>query len=458
MSRSSLSLLFPGCEALDDDINVDINTTGDSGDVASAATEAEDLATEGAETQSEAEETSTAAEAFAHQFSELCALHKHIARFGVDRTLLALCNRNNILGRALNLRLPAMESFDSVGSPRSATSIACLEALSEGLWAKFKEFISKIVKAIKNFFLKMGQWWRDISGNYETRLKQFEDFFGNDGTNASFKKKDDLDGFKGFFMGSEDIDSIISDYTKFIGGTGGTDKDAAAAARLVTDANKVIDAVLRAGSSGAAQTTSSDSATLAGSDSGNIRALADELGEKAQEARDKVLDKLEEARDKFNEKFDDKISDAKEKDASEILSRNNNSYDYLCDNNDPKAVSEFKLGTNVTFGNSNYPPTCPWVEFVLEAVKATIGSIRKSEERDSLLSPALKTALDRLERNAISKNGAGMDLDTREAITRSVSTAQQILTKAGSMSTFLAKIVNLMFKNLSTIKSMCKSS
>ena len=458
MSRSSLSLLFPGCEALDDDINVDINTTGDSGDVASAATEAEDLATEGAETQSEAEETSTAAEAFAHQFSELCALHKHIARFGVDRTFLALCNRNNILGRALNLRLPAMESFDSVGSPRSATSIACLEALSEGLWAKFKEFISKIVRAIKNFFLKMGQWWRDISGNYETRLKQFEDFFGENGANASFKKKDDLDGFKGFFMESDDIGSIISDYYKFIEGTGGTDKDADAAARLVADANKVIDAVLRAGSSGAAQTTSSDSAESAGNDSGNIKALADELGEKAQEARDKVLDKLEEARDKFNEKFDDKISDAKEKDASEILSRNNNSYDTLCDNNDPKAVSEFKLGTNVKFGNNNYPSNWPWVGFVLDAVKANIGAIRKSEERNSLLSPALKTALDRLERNAISKNGAGMDLDTREAITRSVSTAQQIITKAGSMSTFWAKIVNLLFKNLSTIKSMCKSS
>ena len=431
---SKLSLLFPGCEVFDSDINVNINTTGDSGDVASAATEAEDLATEGAETQSEAEETSTAAEAFAHQFTELCALHKHIARFGVDRTLLALCNRNNILGRALNLRLPAMESFDSVGSPRSATSIACLEALSEGLWAKFKEFISKIVRAIKNFFLKMGQWWRDISGNYETRLKQFEDFFGEDGANASFKKKDDLDGFKGFFMESDDIGSIISDYYKFIEGTGGTDKDANAAARLVTDANKVIDAVLRAGSSDAATTTTSlNSATLAGRDASNIKALADELGEKAQEARDKVLDKLEEARDKVNEKLDDKISDLKESNPDEIFKAIGNNANYETDAN--QAASTY-----------------------IKQAKEYLTEIRKSEERDSLLSPALKTALDRLERNAISKNGAGMDLDTREAITRSVSTAQQIITKAGSMSTFWAKIVNLMFKNLSTIKSMCKSS
>ena len=177
MSKSSLSLLFPGCEAFDDDINVDINTTGTPADAADAATEAEDLATEGAETQSEAEETSTAAEAFAHQFSELCALQKHIARFGVDRTLLALANRNNILGRALNLRLPATESFDSVGSPNSATSIACLEALSEGLWQKFKDFISRICKAVRNFILKMTQWWNEVSGNYETRLHKYEEFF-----------------------------------------------------------------------------------------------------------------------------------------------------------------------------------------------------------------------------------------------------------------------------------------
>ena len=428
MSRSSLSLLFPGCEALDDDINVDINTTGDSGDVASAATEAEDLATEGAETQSEAEETSTAAEAFAHQFSELCALHKHIARFGVDRTFLALCNRNNILGRALNLRLPAMESFDSVGSPRSATSIACLEALSEGLWAKFKEFIFKIVRAIKNFFLKMGQWWRDISGNYETRLKQFDDFFLKQ---PKFKTKEDLDGFKGFFMKEADIKSINSDYESIITSTGVTG-DNATAANLLKQANEVVDAVLRAGSSGEAQTTSSDSARSAGNEAGNIKALADELGEKAQEARDKVLDKLEEARDKVNEKLDDKISDLKESDPEEIFQAIGNSATYE---------------TDAGSAASTY----------IKQAKEYLTAIRKSEERNSLLSPALKTALDRLERNAISKNGAGMDLDTREAITRSVSTAQQIITKAGSLATYKAKLLNIDFKNLSTIKSMCQT-
>jgi len=242
MSRSSLSLLFPGCEAFDDDINVDINTTGTPADTADAATEAEDLATEGAETQTEAEETSTAAEAFAHQFSELCALHKHIARFGVDRTLLALCNRNNILGRALNLRLPAMESFDSVGSPRSATSIACLEALSEGLWKKFKDFISRICKAVRNFILKMTQWWNEVSGNYETRLHKYRDFFD---ASRKFKEQSDLEGFKGDWIAPNEINDLIKNAKEGFKAIGEKDE----ALKLVQTSEKIIDAVLRLGSS-----------------------------------------------------------------------------------------------------------------------------------------------------------------------------------------------------------------
>ena len=167
-------------------------------------------------------------------------------------------------------------------------------------------------------------------------------------------------------------------------------------------------------------------------DASNIKALADELGEKAQEARDKVLDKLEEARDKVNEKLDDKISDLKESAPDEIFKAIGNNADYETDAN--KAASTY-----------------------IKQAKEYLTEIRKSEERDSLLSPALKTALDRLERNAISENGAGMDLDTREAITRSVSTAQQIITKAGSLATYKAKLLNIDFKNLSTIKSMCKA-
>ena len=428
MSRSNLSLLFPGCEALDDDINVDINTTSTPADAAEAATEAEDLATEGADTQAEAEETSTAAEAFAHQFSELCALHKHISRYGVDRTMLALCNRNNILGRALNLRLPATESFDNVGSPYSATSVACLEALSEGLWQKFKDFIARIVKAIRNFGLKMTQWWRDLSGNYETRLQQFDEFFK---PGRVFKDKSDLDGYKGFYMSFKDIDDINKEFEQILNNsTLKAGSDEAAAASLINKANTVIDAVLKAGSSSNA-TTGSNSANTADSQSDKIKELADELGEKAQEDRDKILDKLEETRDKVNEKLDDKTDNAKEKDPDDIF---------------------LAIGNSATYGgNSTNAATT-----LIDKAKACITHIRQDEEAKSMSSSALKTALDRLERNAIMKNGAGMSLDARDAITRSVSVAQQILTKRGSLSTYKAKLLNIYFKNISTIKAMSK--
>ena len=431
MSRSNLSLLFPGCEALDDDINVDINTTGTPADAAEAATEAEDLATEGADTQAEAEETSTAAEAFAHQFSELCALHKHISRYGVDRTMLALCNRNNILGRALNLRLPATESFDNVGSPYSATSVACLEALSEGLWQKFKDFIARIVKAIRNFGLKMTQWWRDLSGNYETRLQQFDEFFK---ASRVFKKKEDLDGYKGFYMSKSEINDINNEFEQILNGGASAGSDEAAATNLINKANAVINAVLKAGSSSLA-TTGANSAIGADNESDNIKTLADELGEKAQEDRDKILDKLEEARDKVNEKLDDKTNDAKEKEPDDIL----------------KDIAK-DTSINATYEQDS---TKVATSLIIDA-KKYITQIRQDEEAKSMSSPALKTALDRLERNAIMKNGAGMSLDARDAITRSVSVAQQILTKRGSLSTYKAKLLNICFKNISTIKAMSK--
>ena len=441
MSKSSLSLLFPGCEAFDDDINVDINTTGTPADTADAATEAEDLATEGAETQSEAEETSTAAEAFAHQFSELCALQKHIARFGVDRTFLALCNRNNILGRALNLRLPAMESFDSVGSPRSATSIACLEALSEGLWQKFKDFISRVCKAVRNFILKMTQWWNEVSGNYETRLKKYDDFFDS---SRQFKEQSDLEGFKGDWTTNDDLiefERTMSDI-KAIG-------DKGEALTLIDKAEKVINAVLRVGSSARAtygttddttkhndsiynettDTISKQTSTAQGKN--NLKDLADELSEKAQENRDKILDKLSDWKDKVDDKLDSITDKMKDQDYTTILQ---------------------DIGGGAKAGGAAKASA----DTFITSAKKYINAIRRDQDRDKQFNQALSMALERLDRRAMAKEGSPMDLDTRDAITRSVTTAQQILTKVNLTKTVHLKLLNLYFKNLATLKSMCK--
>jgi len=431
MSKSSLSLLFPGCEAFDDDINVDINTTGTPADAADAATEAEDLATEGAETQSEAEETSTAAEAFAHQFSELCALQKHIARFGVDRTLLALANRNNILGRALNLRLPATESFDSVGSPNSATSIACLEALSGGLWQKFKDFISRICKAVRNFILKITQWWNEVSGNYETRIHKYDKFFEN----AVFKEKDDLEGFKGDWVSQNDLVEIQNKIgeRKNIGENG-------EAVKLVQTAEKVIDAVLRMGSSAKATYGDSTVSTMYPTGVNNLKYgltndehlkdLADELSEKAQENRDKILDKLSDWKDKVDDKLDSITDKMKDQDADTIMTDTN--------------VGQYGQPANTA------------ADPLIKMAKGLIDDIRRDQDRDKQFNQAMSMAFERLDRKATADKGSSMDLDTRDAITRSVTTAQQILTKVNLAKTACPKMLNLAFKNLATLKSMCK--
>ena len=439
MSKSSLSLLFPGCEAFDDDINVDINTTGTPADTADAATEAEDLATEGAETQTEAEETSTAAEAFAHQFSELCALHKHIARFGVDRTLLALCNRNNILGRALNLRLPAMESFDSVGSPNSATSIACLEALSEGLWKKFKDFISRICKAVRNFILKMTQWWNEVSGNYETRLHKYKEFFKT----AVFKEKDDLEGFKGDWIAPSEIESLKTDKKEALQNIG----DKGEAIKLVDTAEKVINAVLRTGSSSRAtygatsnKTTHTDTKwdetndkftpdDVTSKGSSDLKSLADELSEKAQENREKILDKLSDWKEKFDDKMDSLVDKVKDQDYTTIF----------------QDIGAAQPGSAAIKS----------ADKLITPAKDLIDDIRRDQDRDKQFDQALSMAFERLERKAMSKEGSPMDLDTRDAITRSVTTAQQILTKVNMAKTYTPKLLNLYFKDLATLKSMC---
>ena len=155
--KNSMSELFPGCEAIMEDVEINNNVTVPTEDAEqmeeAGVVEGETQATEGAEIESEATETEAAATAFARQFGELCHMQSHIATYGVDRTFLALCNRDNILGRAFGIQMPACESFDTVGSPYSPLSIACVEAMGDSMWEKFKEWVKKIWYRIKNFFI-----------------------------------------------------------------------------------------------------------------------------------------------------------------------------------------------------------------------------------------------------------------------------------------------------------------
>lgn len=181
--KNSMSELFPGCEALMEDVEINNNVTVPTEDAEqmeeAGVVEGETQATEGAEIESEATETEAAATAFARQFGELCHMQSHIETYGVDRTFLALCNRDNILGRAFGIQMPACESFDTVGSPYSPLSIACVEAMGDSMWEKFKEWVKKIWQRIKNFFTRIADWFREMMGNYNLRLHKYKQWIQN---------------------------------------------------------------------------------------------------------------------------------------------------------------------------------------------------------------------------------------------------------------------------------------
>lgn len=173
---ANLTKVIPGLEAfLEGDVNIETNVEVPADEQAveadvAAADEAA-TATEGAEVVAETEETATQAEMLAAQFDEMFAMRDHIAKFGVDRTFLSICNRNNVLGKALGIQMPACESFDAVGSPTSALSLACMEAFSlSGMWESVKKFVKKIWERIVELFNRCVLWFKTVFRSNEVKF------------------------------------------------------------------------------------------------------------------------------------------------------------------------------------------------------------------------------------------------------------------------------------------------
>lgn len=151
--------LIPGFENFMEDTSVDVSVeVGDQEEVETAmTTEAEETAAEQAEVSeavAEEEQDAAAAEMIFRRFDEIEHMKMVAEKYGVDRTFLALCNRNNVLANQFKITLPSCESFDTVGDPRSAESQACIEGLGkvlENVW----EFIKKVCKKIKDFFVRL---------------------------------------------------------------------------------------------------------------------------------------------------------------------------------------------------------------------------------------------------------------------------------------------------------------
>ena len=187
---SNLDLLIPGMASLmEGDVEITNNVTvPDEAEYVADAAEDVNEAVEGAETAAEIEQTAEAAEMISRQFDELVAMRDHVAKFGVDRSFLSLCNRDGILGRALGVTLPACESFDAVGSPSSAVSIACMEAFSDkvrGIWERIKEFVKNLCRKIRDLFARFGEWVASFFSKISERLEKLHKEFTE---NREFKK------------------------------------------------------------------------------------------------------------------------------------------------------------------------------------------------------------------------------------------------------------------------------
>lgn len=162
--------LFPGMEAfMEGDVEVEVNVGAPAPEeVVEEAETAADEQAEVVEATDEAEDVAEQAEEMFARFDEVDRMIAHVQTYGVDRSFLSLMNYNDRLSKTFGIQLPACESFDAVGSPRSAESIACLEGLKEiagKVWAFIKAVCSKIASYAARFVEAIRVRIGSIDGN-----------------------------------------------------------------------------------------------------------------------------------------------------------------------------------------------------------------------------------------------------------------------------------------------------
>ena len=121
------------------------------------------------------------------EFDKKFAMMSHVAKFGVDRSFLSICNSNNELATELGITLPATEDFEIYGDPNSNVSkkvISSMESFlgfgkKESLWSKFwkwiKEIVGKILGWIKGFFSKVWEFIKKLLGLGKAKLDKIEE-------------------------------------------------------------------------------------------------------------------------------------------------------------------------------------------------------------------------------------------------------------------------------------------
>ena len=159
---------FAGLEAFmeDNPVEATATVTVQPEEHIEEVSEADDAATEQGELNTEIQEINDKTEMYLAEFDRCDQMIAHVKKYGVDRTFLSLCNQGNVLAEKIHVKLPACESFDSVGSSTSAISVAALEGL--------KETAKKIYDFIVNVCLRMKDWIVRFAKMYDLRLSSLE--------------------------------------------------------------------------------------------------------------------------------------------------------------------------------------------------------------------------------------------------------------------------------------------
>ena len=183
---------IPGMASIMEDTNVEVNvevTDSDSAEEVVEDVQTEEAVEEATEAEADSEETEEAVEMTLRRFGEIENAIKHVQRYGVDRSFVALMDHNYGLSRVINVNFPSVESMDATGDPYSTLSqrtIAGLENVLHSVWAWIKQLCQKIVGAFK----KAGTWIMDLIRGFERKIQRLEKAISDKGPDAD--KKDDL--------------------------------------------------------------------------------------------------------------------------------------------------------------------------------------------------------------------------------------------------------------------------
>lgn len=198
--------LIPGMANYMEDTEVSVEvSTSDAEAVAEAAEDTEaavEVEAEAAENEGDAEQ----AEMVFRAFDDVERMHAFVSKYGVDRTFLYF-HGHKLAG--MNIVVPSMESFDTVGDPRSAVSVAAMEGLGDALKAVW-EFIKKVCRKIRDFFKNLFSNLMARFGNIDKQIGRLKDAL--DEREVDEKKKRNASAFQGVTL--EQITKVIGEAEK----------------------------------------------------------------------------------------------------------------------------------------------------------------------------------------------------------------------------------------------------